>query len=105
MLIDSLQNSKEDMAARLLAETIREAKQNIDFMRRDLQQYPDMVSDQELRVIKEKLQELENLANSSKNKDAIAAKQKELETTAEEFILKKVNKTLEVYVDKDIDKI
>ena len=56
MLIDSLQNSKEDMAARLLAETTREAKQNIDFMRRDLKQYPEMVSDQELQAIEEKLQ-------------------------------------------------
>lgn len=105
MLIDSLQNSKEDMAARLLAETIREAKQNIDFMRRDLRQYPDMVSDQELQAIEEKLQELETLITSSKNKDEIAAKQKELEVTAEEFILKKVSKTLEVYVDKNVDEV
>lgn len=105
MLVDSLQHSKEDMVARLLSETIREAKQNIDFMRRDLKQYPDMVNDQELQAIEEKLHELEKLVNSSKNKDEISDKQKELEKTAEEFILKKVSKTLEVYVDKNVDDI
>ena len=105
MLIDSLQNSKEDMAKRLLAETIREAKQNIDFMKRDLRQYPDMVSDQELQEIEEKLHELESLIASTKDKDEITAKQKELEAAAEEFILKKVSKTLEIYVDKNIEEI
>lgn len=105
MLVDSLQHSKEDMTARLLAETIREAKQNIAFMKRDLQQYPQMVTTQEKQQIAIKLQELEQMIGSTKNKDEIADKQKELEVVAEEFILKKVSKTLEVYVDKNVDEV
>ncbi len=105
MLIDSLQHSKEDMTARLLAETIREARQNVDFMRRDLRQYPDMVTAEEKNAIEEKLAQLEDLAQNSQDKDEIAAKQKELEAASEEFILKKVNKTLEVYVDKKVDEV
>ena len=105
MLIDSMRNAKDDMASRLLAEVIREAKQNIDFMKRDLEQYPEMVSDEEKTLIEKKMVELTDLANNSKNKDEITAKQKEMEDASEEFILKKVNKTLETYVDRRVDDV
>ncbi len=106
MLLDSLQNSKIDIEKRLLTQAINEAKQNIYFVKRDLEQYSNMVSKKEKELIEEKVKNLEEiLANKNSAKDKIVNSQKELEEASKNFVLKKMDATLQEYLGKKIDEV
>lgn len=109
MLLDSLANSKSDITLRLTAETIREAKQNIDFLQKDLKKYADLLEKNEKEKIIEALKTLEALVQNAPPENAdrekIIAAQKQLEAASENFVLSKMNKSLEIYISKKIDEI
>jgi molecular chaperone HscA len=109
MLLDSLANSKSDITLRLTAETIREAKQNIDFLQKDLKKYADLLEKNEKEKIIEALKTLEALVQNAlpenADREKIIAAQKQLEAASENFVLSKMNKSLEIYISKKIDEI
>jgi len=109
MLLDSLANSKNDIALRLTAETIREAKQNIDFLKKDIAKYPELLEESEKAEIIKALQMLEavvqNVLPQNADREKIIEAQKNLEKISENFVLNKMNKSLEFYVSKKIDEI
>jgi molecular chaperone HscA len=105
MLIDSMRNAKTDMAQRLEAEAIREAKQNLAFLKRDLNEYGFLVDEKEKTAIEKDIINLENALELSLAREEVIAAQKQLEKTSENFVLQKMNKSLEYYVSKKIDDI
>lgn len=105
MLLDSMRNAKQDMAQRLEAEAIREAKQNLIFLKRDLEEYGNLVDKKEKTAIEKDIKNLENALESRLTREKIIAVQKQLEKTSENFVLQKMNKSLEYYVSKKIDEI
>lgn len=106
MLLDSLQNSKIDIEKRLLTQAINEAKQNIYFVKRDLEQYSNMISKKEMELIEAKVKDLEEiLADENSARDKIVNSQKELEEASKNFVLKKMDATLQEYLGKKIDEV
>lgn len=106
MLVDSLQNSKSDIALRLKTEAIREANQNIYFIERDIKQYHEMLEETERKLIEEKISQLKLvLNNENADKEEIVAKQKELEKSCENFVLKKMDESLKKYVGQNVDEV
>ena len=105
MLLDSMKNAKQDMAQRLEAESIREAKQNLAFLKRDLKEYGNLVDEKEKVAIEEDIKNLEKALELSASRENIIAAQKKLEESSENFVLQKMNKSLEYYVSKRIDDI
>ena len=109
MLLDSLANSKSDIALRLTAEAIREARQNIDFLQKDLQKYANLLEKNEKAKIIEALKTLEALVQNAlpenTDREKIITAQKHLEAASENFVLNKMNKSLEIYISKKIDEI
>ncbi len=105
MLIDSLQNSKEDIVARLKSEAIFEAKQNLDFLKRDLKDYKNLVEAKDLPKIEEAMKRLESMLANDCSKEEIVAQQKILEEASENFVLNKMNESLKNYISKKIDEI
>ncbi len=102
MLLDSLQNSKADIANRLLIQTITESNHDIAILKKDLEKY--VGSDKKL--IAEKIQNLENLIADKASRDAILVAKEEMEHAAENLILEKVNAVLDRgIVGKKVDQV
>jgi molecular chaperone HscA len=105
-LLDSMKNAKEDINLRLRFEALNEARQNAEFLRRDLKEYGDLISDEEISVMKSDLKNLDKvIAKKDSSRDEIIAAQKRLEQSSERFALEKMNKSLERYVDKNVDEV
>lgn len=90
MLLDSLQNSKEDMLERLLVETFVEATKDALIIKKDLENYLG----EDKKIIAEKLKILEEELAKKSSRDAIILAQQELTRAAENLILDKVNAVL-----------
>lgn len=100
MLLDSMKNATNDIKNRLLAETVSEAKQSAQILRDDLQTYGELILQDEKNAIVEKLLILENLLQNPQNRDAIVLAEKELEKSAENLVLQKINNSLKTFVGK-----
>ncbi|MDX2082773.1 MAG: Hsp70 family protein [Rickettsiales bacterium] len=98
MLLDSLKNSKTDIAARLLIETITEANHDIDILKKDLENFADKISSAEKKLIVEKINILEKLIATKAARDLILEAQKQLAKAAENLVLQKVNAALETKI-------
>jgi len=90
MLLDSLQNSKEDMLERLLVETTVEATKDAAIIKKDLENYLG----EDKKIIAEKLKILEEELAKKSSRDAIILAQQQLTKSAENLILDKVNLVL-----------
>ncbi len=94
MLLDSLQNSKADIAQRLLLQTVVEANHDIDILQKDLENFADKISADEKKLISEKIKILKNLISEKSSRDLILEAQQELGKAAENLVLQKVNQAL-----------
>lgn len=104
ILIDSLKNAKEDIGERITAQNISEAQQNINFLKRDLLEFNDLIANSEREEILLNITKLER-AILSKDNSEISLMIQNLENASQNFILQKMNKSLEKYVNKNIDNI
>jgi len=104
ILIDSLKNAKEDIGERITAQNISEAQQNINFLKRDLLEFNDLIANSEREEILLNIAKLER-AILSKDNSEISLMIQNLENASQNFILQKMNKSLEKYVNKNIDNI
>lgn len=91
LLLESLENAKSDIAKRLLAKTVLDAQKDISILQKDLEDFSELVSQDERNLIIEKLSNLESLIENKSDREAIKNAIEELEKTSENFILQKVN--------------
>ncbi len=91
MLLDSLENSKSDISARLLVQTITEANHDIAILQKDLKTYLG----EDKKIIEEKIQNLKKLITDKASRDLILEAKEEMEKAAENLILEKVNSVLD----------
>jgi molecular chaperone HscA len=106
MLLESLKNATTDMTARLLAESIVEAKQDIAVLENDLKECANLISKEEEKSITNQLQKLKNLITNSNDRNLIINECKTLEKLSENFILKKINQNLNAKLaGKKIDEV
>lgn len=94
ILLDSLKNSKSDIEKRLKIELINEAKKDISIIKNDLENSPELVDDDEKKLIISKISELENLISNDFAKDKIEKSLSEFREVTENLVLNKVNKVL-----------
>jgi molecular chaperone HscA len=94
MLLEYLKHANSDMEARLLSESVVEAKQDIIILKKDLTNYSDLISKEELEIITNQITKLKTLLENPQDRHFIASEHKKLEKLAENFILKKVNQNL-----------
>ncbi len=90
MLLDSIKHSKDDIENRLLIEAIVEAKQDIEIIKKDLAE----VEIENKKEIAEKIFALENLVNAKASRHLISEAREQLEKSAHDLILEKVNTVL-----------
>ncbi|PJG82987.1 Fe-S protein assembly chaperone HscA [Caviibacterium pharyngocola] len=108
MLKSSMENAKQDIQARLLAEQRVEAARVIESVRSALREDENLLNDQELSAVKNALVSLEDLA---KQEDALAIKQgiKALDQATQEFAARRmdqsVRRALSGHSVQDIEKI
>lgn len=91
MLLDSLENSKSDISARLLAQTITEANHDIAILHKDLKTYLG----EDKKIIEEKIENLKKLIADKASRQLILEAKEEMEKAAENLILEKVNSVLD----------
>jgi len=102
MLLDSLQNSQSDMIQRLLIEAATEAAQDVEIIKKDLENY----SGSDKKIIAQKLKILEEELAKKTSRDAILLAQQELGKAAENLVLEKVNSVLhEKIAGKKVDEV
>ncbi len=102
MLLESLENSKADMASRLLIQTINEANHDIAIIKKDLEKY----SGDDKETIRKRLNNLEQLIEQSASRDLILQAKEDLEKSVEKLILSKVNAVLDSgIVGKKVDDV
>lgn len=102
MLLESLENSKADMASRLLIQTINEANHDIAIVKKDLEKY----SGNDKEIISKKLNELDNLIKQKASRDSILEAKEHLEKSVENLILSKVNAVLDSgIVGRKVDEV
>jgi molecular chaperone HscA len=106
MLLESLKNASSDMTARLLAESLVEAKKDIAVLENDLKEYQNLISQEEEKTITKQLLKLKDLITNSSDRDLIISECKTLEKLSENFILKKINQNLNATLaGKKIDEV
>lgn len=106
MLLDSLQNSKSDMEARLMIQAITESQHDIEILKKDLAVINPEISAAEKKEITEKISQLEKLIAEKTSRDAILQAQEALAKAAENLILQKVNAVLNQKISgKKVDEI
>lgn len=105
MLLDSMRSAKEDMQNRVFAQSVQEARQNVELLKRDLVNHSDLLEGDEEKNIRQTIGKLEKILKNSKNREEILQAQKEMEESSQEFILRKVNKGLQRFVEKKIDEV
>ena len=93
MLRASMENAKEDIHARLLAEQRVEARRVIESVYSALEDDRDLLNDDELSAVKNALVLLEQLATQT---DSIAIKQgiKSLDAATQEFAARRMDKSI-----------
>lgn len=93
MLKASMDNAKQDIDARLLAEQRVEAKRVIESVLSALSHDRDLLNDEELSVIKKALVELDKLQQQN---DTLAIKQgiKDLDAATQEFAARRMDKSI-----------
>lgn len=93
MLKASMENAKQDIQARLLAEQRVEAARVLESVYAALQQDEDLLNDAELSAVKNALISLENLC---KQEDSLAIKQgiKTLDQATQEFAARRMDKSI-----------
>lgn len=93
MLKASMENAKEDIDARMLAEQRIEARRMIEAVLSALQNDQDLLSDSELSAVKNALVSLDNLQQGT---DTQAIKQgiKALDTATQEFAARRMDKSI-----------
>lgn len=102
MLLDSLENSKQDIASRLLIEAINEANQDAKIIAKDLENY----AEKDAKLIAEKLKILQEEIVKKQSREAILAAQKDLAKVSENLVLQKVNLVLNEKISgKKVDEI
>ncbi|MBU6141176.1 MAG: Hsp70 family protein [Proteobacteria bacterium] len=102
MLIDSLQNSKADIANRLLIQAITDSNHDITILKKDLEKYVG----EDKKLIAEKIENLEKLIADKASRDLILEAKEEMEHAAENLILEKVNAVLDRgIVGKKVDQV
>ncbi len=102
MLLDSLENSKADIANRLLIQTIVDSNHDIIILKKDLEKYVG----EDKKLIAEKIKNLENLIEEKASRDAILEAKDEMEHAAENLILEKINAVLDRgIVGKKVDQV
>ncbi len=94
MLLDSLKNSKSDIAQRVLIEAINDATHDITIIKKDLKELKGIIDKDEEKLIREKLEKLEKLLEERNDREAILQTQEELGKAAENIVLMKVNAVL-----------
>ena len=75
----------------MLAKTVLDAQKDISILQKDLEDFSELVSQDERNLIIEKLSNLENLIENKSDREAIKKAIEALEKTSENFILQKVN--------------
>lgn len=105
MLKASMENAKQDIQARLLAEQRVEAARVLESVYAALQQDEDLLNDAELSAVKNALISLENLC---KQEDSLAIKQgiKALDQATQEFAARRMDKSIrQALTGQSIDQI
>jgi len=92
MLIDSMQNAKSDIEKRLLAKTIVDAKKDIMILEKDLVEFANEIDG---RNIRKNINDLQKLIDEKSNRDLIVKAVEELEKSAQDLVLLKVNLALQ----------
>jgi molecular chaperone HscA len=106
MLLDSMKNSSSDIEKRLLIEAIIASNHDIEIIKKDLGNFANEIADDEKKSIEERVQILENLIAEKSSREAILLAQGELEKSAENLVLKKVNSVLSKKIaGKKIDEV
>ena len=106
MLLDSLKNSQIDIENRLLIEAATEANQDAVIIKNDLKNSANVIDENEIKIITEKLENLEKLITEKTSRDAILLAQNELSKAAENLVLQKVNAVLkEKIAGKKVDEV
>lgn len=106
MLLDSLKNSKADMAERLMIQAITEGQHDIEILKKDLAVIDQEISAKEKKEIAEKISQLEQLIAARTSREEILEAQEELAKSAENLILRKVNAALNQKITgKKVDEI
>lgn len=91
LLLESQENAKSDIAKRLLAKDILDAQKDIEILSKDLEKFPDLISEKEQKEIAENIKKLEEIINTQTDRELIKSAIKDLEDSAQNLILKKVN--------------
>jgi molecular chaperone HscA len=103
MLIDSMQNAKVDIEKRLLAKTVVDAKKDIMILEKDLVEFEGKIDGKEIR---KNINNLQRLIADKVDRELIIKAAEELEKSAEEIVLLKVNAALrEKITGKNIDEV
>lgn len=106
MLLDSLKNSQADIANRLLIEAITTSTKDIVIVKQDLVKFADAISENERKLIAEKLEILEKKIAEKTSREEILDAQKQLGKAAENLVLQKVNAVLsEKIAGKKVDEV
>lgn len=105
MVEDSYIHAEEDHEIRLLAETIIDARKEIEDMKSALKNTPDLISENETKKIEEKISDLDN-AIKVKDRDNILSLMEALKKASTKFIEKRMNFLLEYALKgKDVENL
>lgn len=110
MLLDSLKNSQVDIEKRLLVEAINDAQKDAIIIKNDLENWSqfgvEFVDENEKKLIEKSLQDLEKTIAAKASRDSILKAQEQLQKSAENLILKKVNAALNQKITgKKVDEV
>ncbi len=105
MLLESLKNSEQDIAARLFAEAKTEARRNILALEAELKEDADLIEEEFLQATKLQIAKLEAAIESGDQKQ-IKLEADNLEKFAEQLAEKKMDKVIgESLIGKNIDEV
>jgi molecular chaperone HscA len=106
MLLDSLKNSQADIEKRLLVESINDAQKDAIIIKNDLKNWSEFSDEDEKKLIEKRLETLEKLIAQKTSRNSILKAQEQLQKSAENLILKKVNAALNQKITgKKVDEI
>jgi len=110
ILLDSLKNSQADIEKRLLVEAINDAQKDAIIIKNDLENWAqfglEIIDENEKKLIEKSLQDLEKTIAAKTSRDSVLKAQEQLQKSAENLILKKVNAALNQKITgKKVDEI
>ncbi|MAZ80280.1 MAG: Fe-S protein assembly chaperone HscA [Rickettsiales bacterium] len=104
MLIDSLKNSKEDINKRIISQLITDSKKDISIIKKDLKNYPTILSEKQKQELVEIMDKLESLFKNNPTKLEIENLVKIFHKKSHKIVLSKVNKTVKMnFAGKNIE--